>query len=1537
MTRKTHSAIAFFLAVLMVLNLAGTIAVAAPETRATDVMQNDNQSSGVVLTKGAKANDDGTVDVTIEAYTTGKVTNTSSTVPTDIVLVLDVSGSMADRQEDTYKTEYVAVDGEDYERYSEWWWRTFYGFRGNENYYILVDGEYIVVHKEGFDSNRYDYYYSDVTNKNYYPILNSSITPDRKDGYDVVQFYTPQSVLQAEGEVKLDVMQKAVTKFIRETATKNSAITDTSKQHRISIVKFAGDQYYTEGKTVNGNTTVANAALSENFGDNKYNRSTYNYTQVVMGLTSVNDTNVNSFTAAVSNLVAGGATAVDYGVALAEQVLYDRTNFDKASRKEVVIVFTDGVPTHGSSYSSSVAATAVNHASSLKKADAVVYSISMDSYADATVLEAPDYENGNKFMHYISSNFPNATASGTTIVPGDGGNIGAGYYMTPSEDKSLEMIFDTIVHQIGAPTISLGEEATIYDHVSNYFDLNGTLAENVKTQTSARKADGTWDVPQNVAITVKQENNNSTIIVSGFDFDKNYISDEPRDANFYGKKLIIKIKLKPDYEAIERHKSDILATGGWVSTNNGNALIEDTHDNIAARVASPAVLMNKITYLVDGKEYDYSYLMPTDEHTLIEEPTEEGHAFSGWSTDDVVVSANKFTMPAKDVVINGSFTAKEYTVNYKYNIDTPPSNWPPIPESYNFENGNPITHTYGDKVTIKDPIDPSSSLVGYKFVGWTSMNQDLEIINNEFEMPAHNITFIGHFEPEVGGTEYKVQHFLEIRDEADDTTNQIINGRYSHKYFEVDDTSVVGKKFGRVYEDTRKGTAGETEKISWVEYHGFKKLEGAPSLLSGDPDGGALVLKLYYTRNTNNVSYEYAPVQGLAMPAAPVDNTAYYYGQMVTAATADSIPGYKFTGWIPSVSTESGSLTSGGTFPMPDLDIHFVGHYTPDNVNYKVEYYCETLTDGVYEKVEEYKDTARTGDKVSAIIKHYDGFHLNPTHTNSNEDDTVRGDGSTVLKVYYDRESYKVSYAWLESQSEYIDNKYTMYGEESIKFGDSFKIKAKLLADDVEDKDTINNVNYTFNGWYSQELNVHPETDLSTNFTMPNHNVTIYGGFVGVDQVKETTVTYDKHDPVTNELENEPSQDTTQVDDYIIVDPNGGSWTHNENLTDTTYVAPVNLLMAENRTLETAEKSGYEFVGWLNVGATPEVLANYSTLPNVADTVHVYIAQYKVVSTPPAPGGGGGGVIRYTLTYESNGGTQFKSETYSSGRVVEITNIPAREGYTFDGWHTNVGLTELVKSVTMNRDITVYAAWIIEKEYVQEEDDITSPVPDMLDGDNHQAYIIGYEDGTVRPNANITRAEVSAIFFRLLKSDIRNRNITKISQYSDVDSDKWYNTAIATMSKLGILKGIGSDKFAPNAPITRAEFAVICARFDDAEITFKEDFTDIAGHWAETEIHEAAARGWIKGYEDKTFRPNNPITRAEAMVLINRVLHRVPKTVEDLFANMMVTWPDNKDKSKWYYIAIQEATNSHDYERITDIYEKWTKLLENFDWAQYQK
>ena len=219
-----------------------------------------------------------------------------------------------------------------------------------------------------------------------------------------------------------------------------------------------------------------------------------------------------------------------------------------------------------------------------------------------------------------------------------------------------------------------------------------------------------------------------------------------------------------------------------------------------------------------------------------------------------------------------------------------------------------------------------------------------------------------------------------------------------------------------------------------------------------------------------------------------------------------------------------------------------------------------------------------------------------------------------------------------------------------------------------------------------------------------------------------------------------------------------------------------------------------------------------------------------------------------------------------------------------------------------------------------------------LNTTDHFAYIVGYGNGEVRPQNNITRAEVATIFFRLLTDDVRDENLTKTNRYSDVAATSWYNTAVSTLSSMGIITGYPDGTFRPNAAITRAEFAAIAARFDNDGDKTAAKFSDIATHWAKDEISIAYNNGWITGYPDGTFGPQRDITRAETMTLVNRVLNRQPETEDDLLPNMTV-WTDNANPKAWYYLAVQEATNSHYYEFKTNSqYEKWTELRETRDW-----
>lgn len=322
---------------------------------------------------------------------------------------------------------------------------------------------------------------------------------------------------------------------------------------------------------------------------------------------------------------------------------------------------------------------------------------------------------------------------------------------------------------------------------------------------------------------------------------------------------------------------------------------------------------------------------------------------------------------------------------------------------------------------------------------------------------------------------------------------------------------------------------------------------------------------------------------------------------------------------------------------------------------------------------------------------------------------------------------------------------------------------------------------------------------------------------------------------------------------------------------------------------------------------------------------------------------------QYTLRFDANGGEGTMGDlTYTHGQDQSLTKCGfTRAGYDFLGWATAADggvVYHDQQSLSITQDTTLYAVWKQQPNQggsggghhnsggsgTQEKPDETPPT--TLNYTDHYAYIVGYEDGTIRPNGHITRAEAATVFFRLLTDEARDANLTDRSPYPDVSAGAWYNKAIATLSRMGILSGYEDGSFRPNATVTRAEFAAMAARFDTEAKPVDTPFTDLTGCWAADEIAKAYGKGWVNGYGDNTFRPNGPITRAEAVTLINRVLRRLPETDKDLLPDER-TWPDNPE-TFWGYLALQEASNSHLYDRKSDGYETQTKILPPRDWSQ---
>lgn len=377
-------------------------------------------------------------------------------------------------------------------------------------------------------------------------------------------------------------------------------------------------------------------------------------------------------------------------------------------------------------------------------------------------------------------------------------------------------------------------------------------------------------------------------------------------------------------------------------------------------------------------------------------------------------------------------------------------------------------------------------------------------------------------------------------------------------------------------------------------------------------------------------------------------------------------------------------------------------------------------------------------------------------------------------------------------------------------------------------------------------------------------------------------------------------------------------------------------------------REGYRFVGW---ATKPEGEVKYEDqksikldkeFPNLKDDNEV-VTLYAVWQEQSV-----------TLSYESNdaelGSVSSALETVAAVKgTAKGSTAQAKSGARFDGWYSADGTllsTDLTfvptkKAGAVWQGTTYYAHFSAKRSpstpstpaKPDETKPTLAPIPEMLNGEDHYAYLLGYEDGTVRPNGSISRAEVATVLFRLLKDDVRTQNLTKDNAYSDVPDTAWYSTAVSTLSKMGVISGYPDGTFRPNAPITRAEFAAMIARFDETAKSADTPFTDISGHWAENAIGKAYGNGWVEGSSKTLFCPESNLTRAETATLLNRVLHRLPEKESDLLANQ-IAWPDNPE-TFWGYLTIQEATNSHEYERKADgVHETQTAKRENRDWSK---
>ena len=748
------------------------------------------------------------------------------------------------------------------------------------------------------------------------------------------------------------------------------------------------------------------------------------------------------------------------------------------------------------------------------------------------------------------------------------------------------------------------------------------------------------------------------------------------------------------------------------------------------------------------------------------------------------------------------------------------------------------------------------------------------------------------------------------------------------------------------------------EKIAWMAlYKTVNEEDMAPGYpaeagyqLSGNLDLATVMFKANGENVTGMpaVNYTYDDILEI--------HDFYFTGDTFTLPADPTREGYIFEGWSVKVlpaendadhldadgaddAADETLLKAGDTYNITAGGVVFTAQWEArTDTPYTVEHYLENL-DGSYalDTTEPLKGTTDT--TVTAAAKSYDNFTYDSTVPGTVASGNIAGDGSLVLKLFYTRNTYDYTVRHIKQLP---DGTYDEANAEVENLSGKFEALAAVTAKDYGSHYPTNDAGT------KQNIKIEKNLTIDVKYDLDNHTLTFEtNGGSAIDPVtvrhgnavaRPTDPTKDKYtfigwyaDPEFTEeydfatvLE---ADKTIYAKFELTSTPIGDIYVrydvlHIKQLPDGSYDlanAEVEHLSAKKDTTVTAVVKDYRATHHINVN---------STLSKLTDT-----------AIQPYPGADGKPVYTilsvyydldfHTLTFDTMGGSRIDPVTVRHGNAVAKPKDPVNGGYIFDGWYTDKTYrTPYNFATVLTQDTTIYAKWfLIALPGVT----IKKTTP-KLNTSDHFAYVQGYPDGTVKPTGNITRAETAAILFRLMDEGSRKTYYSTKSGFRDVATGSWYNTYVATLNNAGVITDSSNGYFRPNEAITRAELAAMLANFTETAGAANY-FNDVsARYWAANAIAICAKLGWITGYPDGSFRPDRNVTRAELMAMINRATGRAPKSA-DAFLPGMKTWSDNT-ADKWYYLDVQEATNSHSY-TVKDS-EKWTALNADPNWSLYE-
>lgn len=1330
--------------------------------------------------------------------------------------------------------------------------------------------------------------------------VNKYVSVDEEGNYSLtLEAYAENKVTSTTTTTPLDIV------LVLDTSGSMDEPFGNGQGSRLSALKTAVDSFI--GKVAeNARKTEANHQISIVTFDDDASR--------VCELTPVN-TGAETLKNAVKGLSAGGATGTDEGMEKAENVL---ENAQEGSER-IVILFTDGVPTRYSSYSSPVAHDAVNAAKRMKDAGVTIYAIGVFSGADPSNTST----NANKFMNAVSSNYPNAKSDITdyflnypsewTITLGSRGK--GKYYFASSSASGLEDVFNTIANTVTSSTLKVNpdKEAVLSDTLSDYFNFPEGLAvgsyDDVTVQkvpvVGKRDKTYTWGSAETVPDAQVTVTGNK-IEVTGFNYKENAVTEktENGETTYSGCKLVVTFPIEINKDACnEDTKINIIDGYGYYPTNRTAELSykgsKDSVKNDASTelTESPKVSHTKPEFTVTWKNWDGTDLETDKNVTYGTKPSYDGndptkpadnnntYTFVGWATESnqtTGVAEENLDKVTGHTTYYAAFSKTEIT---RYSITI----------NYQDGKGNELKtpHSESQKVGFEYSFDVSSDTTGT--IPFIINKGETQYVFNQIKSgsPSGTVT---------GAVSITAEYLLDSdKDGTPDkyeatVTYKVVNGTWSDG-----------------------STTDKTEKFNLKKFnHTTNAWESAnPTLGSTIPTG----MKPDSTHVLPGAWKDETPVA--TTPVTGSKTYTYTFNTSVNSKltvekTLEKVNGEVYTTGkveVGDVLTYTVKVTNTGNVSLSNIVVTdtFTGSAAPTTTtegvtwtldqasnSYKAIWNVGELAAGAY-TTRTYTYTVRDADKGKTIT--------NTAVAKSGT--TENGDNNTVdvynpgLKV--NKAVTKVNNNGVAADKPVMVQKddvltYTITvkntGDQDLtnvivtdtKWSDGTKITVSGVNDPV----TLTGDSYTI----SSVLNVGETVTITYTYTVTEADVK-------AEKVTNNVSVKSKETPG-----GESGGTTTNVvGNYTIEASSGANGTISPN-------GSVTVTAGADKAFTITADAGYHISDVTVDGVSKGAVSSY-TFENVQAN-HTIHATFAKNSTPTS----------YTLYYHPNFGGYKPFYQSSSTRNVtvkeydDVGRLPERDGYVFVSWNTEPdgSGTRYMPGDTFHIDGSsdnLYAQW--QKDKTGPDD---SGVSNWLETDEHRAYLTGYPDSTFRADRNMTRAEVAQMFYALLL----DKNVTITKSFSDVPDDAWYSTAVKTLASLGMMDGYPDGTFRPDEPITRAEFATVGLAFAYDPLDASCSYYDVgANAWYYTYVAQATTYGWIGGYPDNTFRPGNNITRVEVCVIVNNMLGRdADERYIDRHEDELVHFVDLSD-SYWGYYTIMESTNTHEYTgSFTN--EKWTDV-----------